>query len=111
MVSKKRLVIAADVALLLARKEAKIFDATLVAPTLLRSQVLSHLYSAVRSGDLGRMEAGTQLDYLRKLQIRFLGDRFMQQHAWNIARRLDLADTYLASTSPSLSFRQTRWSH
>ncbi|QFY63265.1 type II toxin-antitoxin system VapC family toxin (plasmid) [Rhizobium grahamii] len=94
---KKRFAITYDVALLLAKDEAKVpKDHALVAPTLLRSQVLSQLYSAVRSGDLAKKEADVQLDYLRGLQIRLLGDRVLQRHAWEIANTLDWQDTYSA---------------
>ncbi|KRB55181.1 hypothetical protein ASE04_05565 [Rhizobium sp. Root708] len=94
---KKRFAITADVALLLARDKAEVpVDHALVAPTLLRSQVLSQLYSAVRSGELAKKEADVQLDYLRGLQIRLLGDRVLQRHAWEIASKLDWQDTYSA---------------
>ncbi len=94
---KMRFAIAADAALLLARNEAQVpEDHAMVAPTLLRSQVLSHLYSEVRSGRLEKRAADIQLDYLRKLRIRLLGDRVLQRHAWSIASKLDWPDTYWA---------------
>ena len=53
-----RYVIRPDVAIRLARQDAVVRDEhELLAPTLLRSQVLSHLYLAVRKGDLGRKES------------------------------------------------------
>ncbi|MBW9112675.1 hypothetical protein JNB88_03300 [Rhizobium cauense] len=94
---KKRFAIAADAALMLAKSGAWVPDNhALVAPTLLRSQLLSHLYSAVRDGSLQKREAENRLDYLRGLQIRLLGDRVLQRYAWNIASKLDWADTYRA---------------
>ncbi|MBB3316671.1 indolepyruvate ferredoxin oxidoreductase alpha subunit [Rhizobium sp. BK181] len=94
---KTRFAIAADAALVLAKNAAKVPDNhALVAPTLLRSQMLAHLYSAVRNGDLRKREADIQLDYLRGLRIRLLGDRVLQRYAWNIASQLDWADTYRA---------------
>ncbi|KWV50079.1 hypothetical protein AS026_09765 [Rhizobium altiplani] len=94
---KKRFAIAADAALLLAKNAAEVPDShALVAPTLLRSQVLARLYSAVRNGDLDKREADDQLDYLRGLRIRLLGDRVLQRYAWNIASKLEWTNTYCA---------------
>ena len=99
-----RYVIGPDVALRLARDEAVIADGhRLVAPTLLRSQVLSSLYGSVRSGELSRRDAERRLDYVRGLRIRLLGDRVLQSVAWKIAERLDWPDTldaeYVALTT------------
>lgn len=92
-----RFVIGPDVALALAKREAEIAAAhRLVAPTLWRSQVLSGLYGAVRSGDIEQKEAERQLAYLRALRIRLLGDRVLQDLAWKIASRLDWPDTCFA---------------
>ena len=94
---KTRFALAADAALLLAKSAAQVPDShALVAPTLLRSQVLAHLYQAVRNGDLDKREADVRLDYLRGLKIRLLGDRVLQRYAWNIASQLDWRDTYRA---------------
>ncbi|MFF2078183.1 type II toxin-antitoxin system VapC family toxin [Kitasatospora sp. NPDC058162] len=74
----------------------------LLAPTLLRSQLLSALYGAVRRGELTRREADHALDRVRGLRIRLLGDRVLQSTAWTIADRLGHPDTlaaeYLALT-------------
>jgi len=87
-------VIGPDVALRLARDEAVISDEhRLVAPTLLRSQLLSLLYQAVRHGEMTRDEADRQLDYVRALRIRLLGDRVLQNVAWKIADQLGWPDT------------------
>ena len=99
-----RYVIGPDVALRLARDEAVIADGhRLVAPTLLRSQVLSSLYGSVRSGELSRRDAERRLDYVRGLRIRLLGDRVLQSVAWKIADRLGWPDTldaeYVALTT------------
>ncbi|SDL24881.1 type II toxin-antitoxin system VapC family toxin [Arthrobacter sp. ok362] len=89
-----RFVIGPDVALYLARGGAAIAeDHQLVAPTLLRSQVLSLLYQSVRRGDVTQAEADRQLDYLRGLRIRFLGDRVLQRAAWRLAEQLGWEDT------------------
>ncbi|MFE4228942.1 type II toxin-antitoxin system VapC family toxin [Arthrobacter sp. NPDC056886] len=89
-----RFVIAPDVALYLARSGAAIADEhQLVAPTLLRSQVLSLLYQSVRRGELTEADADRQLDYLRGLRIRLLGDRVLQRAAWRLAEQLGWEDT------------------
>jgi len=92
-----RYVIGPDTALVLAERQAKIAaHHQLLAPTLLRSQVLSQLFSDVQRGLLTRKEAGVRLDYLRGLQIRLLGDRVLQQLAWKLADELGWADTFVA---------------
>ena len=63
-----RYVIGPDVAVRLAREEAVIRgEHQLLAPALLRSQVLSLLYQAVRRGEMTRKEAERQLEYVRGL--------------------------------------------
>ena len=90
-----RFVIGPDVALYLARGGAAIADDhQLVAPTLLRSQVLSLLYQSVRRGEVTQADADRQLDYLRGLRIRLLGDRVLQHAAWRLAEQLDWEDTF-----------------
>jgi predicted nucleic acid-binding protein len=92
-----RYVIGPDVALRLARDEVAIDDAhQLVAPTLLRSQLLTMLYQAVQAGEMTRKDAERTLDYVRKLRIRLLGDRVLQRAAWQVAEKLGWPDTYNA---------------
>ena len=96
-------VIGPDTALYLADHETVIAgEHQLLAPTLLRSQVLSLLYRAVRRKEMTKKEADRRLDYLRALRIRLLGDRVLQQVAWKIADQLGWPDTldaeYLALT-------------
>ncbi|GAA0966942.1 hypothetical protein GCM10009555_009950 [Acrocarpospora macrocephala] len=87
-------VIGPDVALHLARDEAVIPDEhQLLAPTLLRSQMLSLLYQAVRHGEMTKKDADRQLNYVRALRIRLLGDRVLQNVAWKIADELGWPDT------------------
>jgi len=89
-----RFLIDPGVALRLAAEEAVIPDThRLVAPTLLRSQTLSMLYQAVRRGELTGEAAARQLNYLRGLRIRLLGDRVLQAVAWKIADQLNWPDT------------------
>jgi len=90
-----RYVIGPDVALRLARDEVRLPGVhRLLAPTLLRSQVLALLYQEVRSGATTRTEAERQLDYLRALRIRLLGDRVLQRTAWKVADQLGWPDTF-----------------
>jgi predicted nucleic acid-binding protein len=89
-----RYVIGPDVALRLAGDEAVIAaEHQLLAPTLLRSQMLSALYGAVREGELTKKEADRRLNYVRALRLRLLGDRVLQSVAWKIADQLGWADT------------------
>jgi predicted nucleic acid-binding protein len=64
------------------------------APTLLRSQVLSLFYQAVRRGELTWKDAERQLGYVRGLRIRLLGDRVLQEVAWKAAVLLGWPDTF-----------------
>jgi predicted nucleic acid-binding protein len=90
-----RYVITPDVANRLAADQAPIGEQhQLVAPTLLRSQLLSLLYDDVRRGELTQKQAEQRLDYVRGLRIRLLGDRVLQSVAWKIADRLGWPDTY-----------------
>lgn len=89
-----RYVIGPDVALRLAHDEAVIAgEHQILAPTLLRSQVLSLLYRAVGSGEMTRRDAERQLSYVRGLRIRLLGDRVLQNVAWKVADQLGWPDT------------------
>ena len=69
-----RFVIGPDVALRLADDRAVLNEGhQLLAPTLLRSQLLTLLYQAVRRGALSKQDAERRLDYVRGLRIRLLG--------------------------------------
>jgi hypothetical protein len=90
-----RYVIGPDVAVRLAAENAVIRgEHQLLAPALLRSQVLSLLYQAVRRGEMTRKEAERQLEYVRGLRMRLLGDRVLQNVAWKAAGLLGWADTF-----------------
>ena len=92
-----RYVIGPDVALQLARVEAIIPDEhQILAPTLLRSQVLSLLYQSVRRGEMTKKDADRLLTYVRGLGIRLLGDRVLQNVAWKVADQLGWPDTFTA---------------
>jgi len=87
-------VIGPDVALRLAHEQAVIEpEHQLLAPTLLRSQVLSLLYQAVSRGEITKQDAERRLDYVRGLRVRLLGDRVLQNVAWKVAEQLGWSDT------------------
>lgn len=65
----------------------------LLAPTLLRSQLLAHLYRLVRAGQMTKEEAERHLSYVRGLRMRLLGDRVLQEVAWEVAEQLGWPDT------------------
>ena len=88
-------VIGPDVAMRLAEQRAAMRDDhVLLAPTLLRSQVLSSLYRAVQRGELTKHDADDRLAYVRGLRVRLLGDRVLQNVAWRIAEQLGWPDTF-----------------
>jgi len=57
----------------------------LVAPAVVRSEVLATLFAAVRSGTLSEKEARLRLERLAELKMRLLGDRVSRVTAWKIA--------------------------
>jgi predicted nucleic acid-binding protein len=90
-------VIGPDVAIQLAHDEAVIRDEhQILAPALFRSQLLSLLYRAVHRGELTKKDAERQLSYVRGLRIRLLGDRVLQNVAWQVADQLGWPDTFAA---------------
>lgn len=66
----------------------------LLAPTLLRSQVLSTLHEAVHRGELADDAARDRLAYVNGMTIRLLGDAVLRRRAWEIAGKLGWAETY-----------------
>jgi len=92
-----KFVIGPDVAIRLAHDQAVIGDEhQILAPALLRSQMLSMLHQAVRDGEMTKKDAERRLNYVRGLRIRLLGDRVLQQVAWNVADQLGWSNTYNA---------------
>ena len=96
-------VIGPDVAIHLAHDEAVIpGEHQVLAPALLRPQMLSLLYQAVRRGEMDKSDAERRLNYVRGLRIRLLGDRVLQNVAWKAADQLGWPDTldaeYIALT-------------
>jgi predicted nucleic acid-binding protein len=68
----------------------------LLAPTLLRSQVLSALHEAVQSGEIPADVARDHLARIGRMPIRLLGDGVLRRRAWELADRLGWASTYNA---------------
>lgn len=68
----------------------------LVAPSVLRSDALSRLYRAVRTGEITEAVGRAQLEGLAALKIRLLGDRVSRATAWRIATGLGWPDIGLA---------------
>ncbi len=66
----------------------------LLAPTLLRSQALSLMHEAVRSGELADGVARDRLDRIGRMKIRLLGDAVLRRRAWELASQLGWASTY-----------------
>ncbi|MFP5347735.1 MAG: hypothetical protein ACLGIA_12015 [Actinomycetes bacterium] len=90
-----RYVIRPDVALSLAGGEVDVSNEhQLLAPTLLRSQLLSLQYQAVQRGEMTKKDADLQLDRVRGLRLRLLGDRVLQNVAWKVAEQLGWPDTF-----------------
>jgi indolepyruvate ferredoxin oxidoreductase alpha subunit len=90
-----RFVIDSGVAIRLARDGVEVRAGHhLVAPTLLRSQVLATLHEAVHRGELPAGDARAQLAHIGRMQIRLLGDGVLRGRAWDIATRLGWASTY-----------------
>lgn len=88
-------VIDPEVALRLALENAVLpSEHKLLAPTLLRSQLLALLYNLVRENKMSKKEAEQHLATVRGLRMRLLGDRVLQQVAWNIAEQLGQPDTF-----------------
>jgi predicted nucleic acid-binding protein len=65
----------------------------LLAPTLLRSQVLSALHEAVQRGEIPAEVARDQLARIGRMPIRLLGDGVLRRRAWELADRLGWAST------------------
>jgi predicted nucleic acid-binding protein len=92
-----RYVIGPDVAIHLAGDEAVVPDGHhLLAPALLRSQMLSLLYQAVHRGEMTKEDAERRLFYARGMRIRLHedDDYLLQNTAWQVAEQLGWSDTF-----------------
>jgi predicted nucleic acid-binding protein len=91
----KKFVVDAGVVLHLAERDSRVANGVkLLAPTLIRSQVLSALHEQVHRGTLASKVARERLGRIKQMRIRLLGDAHLQQHAMSIADRLGWASTY-----------------
>ena len=68
----------------------------LLAPTLLRSQMLSALHEAVQRGEIPADVARDRLARIGRMPIRLLGDAVLRRRAWDLADQLGWASTYNA---------------
>jgi predicted nucleic acid-binding protein len=92
-----RFVVDASAVIHLAGERVDVSDAhTLLAPTLLRSQVLSALHEAVQRGVIPADVARDQLARINRMPIRLLGDGVLRRRAWEVADQLGWASTYNA---------------
>jgi indolepyruvate ferredoxin oxidoreductase alpha subunit len=66
----------------------------LLAPTLLRSQILSVLHEAVARGEVSDRDARDRLARIGRMPIRLLGDAVLRRRAWEVADRLGWTTTY-----------------
>jgi predicted nucleic acid-binding protein len=90
-----RFVVDAGVVLHLAGEGLEVADEhELLAPTLLRSQVLSALHEAVQRGELPADAARERLAAVGRIKIRLLGDAVLRNNAWKVADRLGWESTY-----------------
>lgn len=92
-----RFVIDADVMLGVLGGEIEVSEEhELLAPTLIRSQVLSELYSMVRRGEMAEEVALESLDRVGKVKVRLLGDAVLRRLAWRVAAELGWETTHQA---------------
>jgi predicted nucleic acid-binding protein len=90
-----RYVIGPDVAIQLAGDEAVVPDGHhMLAPALLRSQMLSLLYQTVRRGGMTKNDAERRLFYARGMRIRLFEDHELQNVAWQVADQLGWSETF-----------------
>jgi predicted nucleic acid-binding protein len=90
-----RFVVDVSAVLALVRTETEVPDEhELLAPTLLRSQVLSALHEAVHRGEIPADVAREQLARVNRMSIRLLGDAVLRRRAWEVADQLGWASTY-----------------
>jgi predicted nucleic acid-binding protein len=66
----------------------------LLAPTLIRSQVLSTLHEAVHRGELAAEVAADRLARVARIPMRLLGDAVLRKVAWKLADEHGWASTY-----------------
>jgi hypothetical protein len=69
---------------------------SLLAPTLLRSDVLAELRREVASGTRDEKTARALLAAVDRLPVRLLGDRVLRKTAWRLAGELGWPETFAA---------------
>lgn len=90
-----RYVLDAQAAIELAREDLVIpAEHELLAPTLIRSQVLSLLHEAVHAGAMTEQEAQRRRARIDGWRMRLLGDAVLRRVAWQLADRLGWASTF-----------------
>lgn len=89
-----RLVVDAGVVLYLLGEELTVpAEVQLMAPTLIRSQVLSALYESVQRGEISEDVGLDRLARFGKMRIRYLGDAVLRRVAWAVAHQLGWEST------------------
>ena len=68
----------------------------LLAPTLIRSEVLDVLYRSVQRGELSEEIALQRLARFSEMKIRYLGDKVLRRRAWAAAEQLGWETTAVA---------------
>ena len=66
----------------------------LLAPTLMRSQVLSLMHEAAARHEVSAPVAQDRLKRINGMKIRLLGDAVLRRLAWQVADKLGTASTY-----------------
>jgi indolepyruvate ferredoxin oxidoreductase alpha subunit len=90
-----RYVLDARAAIELAREDLVIpTEHELLAPTLIRSQVLSLLHEAVHAGTMTEQEAQRRRARIDGWRMRLLGDAVLRRVAWQLADRLGWTSTF-----------------
>ena len=90
-----RFVVHISALLALAEREAEVSaEHELLAPTLVRSQVLSTLHEAVHRGELDGKTAKRRLAWVSEQRLRLLGDAVLRRRAWELADELGWPSTY-----------------
>jgi len=90
-----RFVVDASAVIRLASEEIGVAgEHELLAPTLIRSQVLSALHEAVARGEVPAAVARDRLTRIGRMPIRLLGDAVLRRRAWDVADKLGWPSTY-----------------
>jgi predicted nucleic acid-binding protein len=90
-----KFVVDAGAALRIVADEVEIGAAhQLLAPTLIRSQVLTMLHEAVVAGELDDATGRARHAAFGKLRMRLLGDAVLRRRAWDLADRFGWASTF-----------------